>query len=382
MEELKKQKLDKTLINSWKDLSVYDRTASRLKKRFITNRYYVISMTLIASIAAVLANVLEQRLLTYFFAIISFVLPAISSWLINDIVKFSGTSAWIKYRYVAEMMRTEIILFRLNAGDYNKLEPHKKDNLLAKRLEQIPLTVDLHNEISSIKVPEPQTLEELFPAIRQANQTTPEDNGFNPISIDHYIEWRVNKQRNWYEKRVREEIGLFRFFSNASQAFLIAGSALGAVVGLRDVDVIILITVTNAVSVFLNAYSNITMIGKTYRLFKRTAVALKNIKADWEARENDPDRLDMNTEHRAFIKFVNDVEEILIRERKEWYLGALQTQEATDKSLLEEIKRLSSNNNSDNQTDSDQSPAIPLAPEQSASDIVVNNPNVDDNSNR
>src|SRR5215813_190255 len=103
---------EKVLLQSWARLSVYDHTASSLKNKFIQQRNRVIGLTLTATIASVLTGIMGQTTLAVVLALMSIALPIVAALLMNDLIRFTGRTAWIKYRYIAEMMRMHIYLYR------------------------------------------------------------------------------------------------------------------------------------------------------------------------------------------------------------------------------------------------------------------------------
>lgn len=63
---------------------------------YIRGRHQVIYLTLISTVAAVGTVVIGLHELALLFAVISIALPIIASYLMNDLIRFTGTTAWIK----------------------------------------------------------------------------------------------------------------------------------------------------------------------------------------------------------------------------------------------------------------------------------------------
>ena len=334
---------ENVLIDAWKRLSVYDRTASHLKNNFVRRRRIVIYLTLTATITSVATAisraVLGQRDLAVIFALISIVMPLVASYMMNDIVKFTGTTAWIKYRYIAEMMRMHIYLYRMQADIYAVGPPEKMDNLLVEKLSQVRKEVKWDDVIPP-SVSEPKTEAEVNEVIREANPDK-DDNGLSRISVENYVKWRVDLQKDWYDNRIQEDFVRLKMFFRAGQVVLLIGALVSAIVGTYvNVYIVSLVAITNAISASLSSLSNVSMVGKTYNIFQITSELLKDQKTLWKSLEDDPENKDPATYAKAVSDFVTRIENVLLWERQEWYEMALQAQAAGDKLILGDLTRL------------------------------------------
>lgn len=330
---------EKVLEGAWAQLSVYDGTASELKSRAISRRKYVILLTLIASVASIIAGMSGFTILAYASAILAIALPIVASYLMNDTIRFTGTSDWIKYRYIAETMRMHIYLYRMMAGDYFKGPINKMDDLLSENLSKVHGLVSW-DRILPPTIKAPVEHDAIVQTIKEATKYTPDDNGLNEISIDAYIKWRVDEQRKWYDNKVSVDFRQMQIFFRLSQITLLTGAVIGALAGVFDIRVVVLIAVTNAIAASLTSWSDTSMYGTTYSIFMITSQQLGNLKMEYNAMSDNEDFKDKEKRPALIAGFVHKVERVLEWERTEWFEMALQAQSASDNVIMEDLKRL------------------------------------------
>ncbi|MBL8130248.1 MAG: DUF4231 domain-containing protein [Anaerolineae bacterium] len=330
------------LLQAWAQLSVYDQTATRLKRRFINQRYWVIVLTLIATVASVAAGVvgaLGQVWLTAFFAVLSITLPIVGSYLMNDIIKFTGGTTWIKYRYIAETMRMHIYLYRMKAPPYDAEPVRKRDDLLGNNLRKVREEIDL-NEVIPFDIRQPKDEAEIKAVIAAANRYTRDDNGLDEIALGQYLKWRVLDQREWYEGRVQDDFKRLKNSYRLAQGALLGGALISALAGLIDVQVLWLVAITNAVSVALTTSANVSMFGATYSLFQAAALRLSDELVAWLALADNPELDEPMARAAAEAAFAARIEDVLLWERKSWYELAIQVQTTSDQTILSSLARI------------------------------------------
>lgn len=338
-EESNKNLNRNVLLQAWARLSVYDSTASVLKQKSVRQRYVVVGLILVATVASVLTGIASENRITFFLAISALILPVMASYLMNDIVAFTGTTDWIKYRYTAEMMRMHIYLYRMQAGTYAQGPANKMDNRLSDNLTKLRDEVSWDGIIPP-SVIEPILEDDIIATIKSANSYVPDDDGLSSISIEKFIEWRIDNQRAWYDKKVKSDFNRMKLFVRVAQFFLLLGSVVGALAGFISIRGITLIAVTNAVSAALTSWSSVSMAGTAYAIFMIAAQKLGDLKREWFALQDDPDFIDPVKNAKEIAKFAEKVENILLWERQEWYEMSLQGQAAGDKVIMEDLKRL------------------------------------------
>lgn len=328
------------LLQAWAKLAVYDQTATALKNQSIERRQVVIVLTATATVFAVLTGIAWYWQAALAFSIIAVSLPIIGTYLMNDIIKFTGTTDWIKYRYTAEMMRMHIYLYRMKAERYAKGPIHKMDTVLSEALREVRESVKWDGVLPPT-VGEAVKDDEIKAFIADANSYTPRDDGLSEINIDDYMEWRVDDQKEWYDRKVGEDFERMKLFFRLAQVFLLVGSLAGGLAGYLSFDLVTMIAITNAIAAALTSWSNTSLYGTTYSIFRLTSQQLSDIKMLWTARLDDEEMQDEAHRKQETARFAQEVENILLWEREEWYELMLQTQAANDKVILEDLKHLS-----------------------------------------
>ncbi|MBK9745154.1 MAG: DUF4231 domain-containing protein [Chloroflexi bacterium] len=329
------------LLQAWARMIVYDQTASNLKGNFIRRRRWVILLTLISTVASIVVAVLSQNAqIAFLLAVTSILLPVIASYLMNDIIRFTGTTSWIKYRYIAEMMRMHIFLYRMRADVYAEGRPEEEmDDLLVENLNKIRESVKW-DEVIPASISEPHDPPAIEGYIKQANAYTPEDDGLTRLGVGEYIAWRLENQRKWYENNIQGDFNKMKFFVRLAQFALLLGAAASTLGGTLSYEFVAVVAVTNAVSVALTSWSNVGMFGKTYSLFQIAEQKLADQKLKWLALEDNAAMKDAAYHETQVRNLAKKVEAILLWERQEWYEMALQAQTVTDKMILGDLTRL------------------------------------------
>jgi len=341
---------DKVLLDAWAELAVYDGTASDLKKKFINRRYQVIGFSLIATIASVATALLQNETIAYVVAGFAIALPLIAAFLMEDTIKFTGTSSWIKYRFIAEMMRMHIYLYRMGAGVYFDVPPQDANNVLGQKISEMKTIIDMNNVIPK-KVSRPKTVEETKQAIVRANYYTGDQLAWEKIDdADEYLNVRLRSSRDWYDAKIEKDFTSLKRNTRWSQVVLLIGAlgtALAGILGSAiagfdelNIQIVSLVAITNALSAYFITRSNIAMTGKTYSLFQIASEKLGDLNIRWNGMADDEYMQTPETAKEPIANFVLEVENILLWEREEWYEMALQSQQAVDQIIIGDLDRL------------------------------------------
>ncbi|MEL6309487.1 MAG: hypothetical protein AAFQ52_15195, partial [Chloroflexota bacterium] len=135
------------------------------------------------------------------------------------------------------------------------------------------------------------------------------------LSIEDYINIRVRSYLNWYANRVETESRDFQDYFILALVISFLGSVL-SFLGLVE-----LVAISAALATAISLNSDVRMYGYTYGIYHLTAVQLENAMTAWhsdEARQSEPEYI---------MKFVCDVEKILMAEIVAWSKQAKQAQE-------------------------------------------------------
>jgi hypothetical protein len=326
------------LLQAWARLYVYDRTAVDLKTRYVDRRKWVIVMTLVATIASVFTGVLGGSTdLAIVLGIVAVALPIVGSYLMADVIQFTGTTDWIKYRFAAEEMRMHIYLYRMRAREYARCQPHELDNLLIKELGKVRNEINPEQGIPP-SATEPKD-EDLPDVVRNLNRHGSDD-GLCPLGIADYVQVRIDNQRGWYNNRINKDFSSYKRFFRFAQVSLLIGTLVGAFAGFFNIQLMYLVAITNSISSAFVMWSDVGMVGKTFALFRIAANKLDDEKDLWLAKQDDPTFLNPETRGQEIAGLVTRTENVLAWERQEWYELALQSQAASDEMIIGDLKRL------------------------------------------
>lgn len=339
------------LYDAWATMSVYDRTATHLKRNYIQRRQRVVGLALAATVFAVMAGAPGLPTILTLFAFLAFTLPIVGTYYLNDSVRFIGTTEWIKTRYTAEVMRMHIYLYRMRAGIYGPDAVHQDgqrrpademDDLFLEKINEAAVTI---NPEQGMPEPfnKPRSTEEIDEVIKRANYYTRDENGkhdtgIDEIPFDTYRRWRLESQQAWYEHAGQRDFARLKFFVRASQFFLLFGSLVSASAGLLNPQLVVVVAVTNAISAALILWSDVGLVGKTYTIFRIAKQKLNQERGRWVTRQNNADFMANKVKEQRVL--VERVEAILEWERKEWYDMALQAQSLTDEQIQSSLTRL------------------------------------------
>lgn len=365
---------DEGLVNAWRRCVNYDKTAMHAKASRTRNRVILILLTLATTILAVLLGILPPSSTTtvvtapalsaeataepgaepspveqvaiqspldarLVLQIVLAALPIISAIFVLLASEFSPTTAWAVFRMGAEMIRREIYLYRMEAGDYANLSVDERrqrlrDNIhKASRLEKVydtdrmdnPLIVESSQRVlvdGGIVERSDQIGDDDSKLIADISWTTwnrlqrfrdptffqrlrwsllklylqltrrlqrggfnpNSDNGFQPLNIREYIELRLVPQLNWYNNRVISDYRYLRSWKiwiavvGGLGTFFVALSTIpGSPVRLEP-----WVAVTSAVATGMGLYLELKMYNNTYRVYNGARRRLQDFYDEWE----------------------------------------------------------------------------------------------------
>ncbi|MBL8155919.1 MAG: DUF4231 domain-containing protein [Anaerolineae bacterium] len=365
---------DEGVVNAWRRCVNYDKTAMHAKSSRTRNRVILILLTLATTVLAVLLGILPPSSTTtvvtaptlsaeataepgaeppaveqvaiqspldvrLVLQIILAALPIISAIFVLLASEFSPTTAWAVFRMGAEMIRREIYLYRMEAGEYANLSVEERrqrlrDNIhKASRLEKVydtdrmdnPLIVEsaqrvlvdggiversdqIGDDDSKLiadiswttwnrlqRFRDPNFFQRLrwsflklylqFTRRLQRDGFNPNsDNGFQTLDIREYIELRLVPQLNWYNNRVISDYRYLRSWKiwiavvGGLGTFFVAISTIpGSPVRLEP-----WVAVTSAVATGMGLYLELKMYNNTYRVYNGARRRLQDLYDEWE----------------------------------------------------------------------------------------------------
>jgi hypothetical protein len=292
------------------------------------------------------------------------VLSVSTSALLTFASQFSPLKAWIMYRAGADRIRSEIYLYRMLAGQYTGMTANTREirqvfldriesiNQKIYELETAPpflqliseeegsyrhstpriwwnrlkrLTLQAANTTGKgiVRAITPRTTED-GKKTRLSGRYFPEfDDGFNDLTVDDYIEYRIMPQRNWYVQKVYEDYEKIKDWRKVTLA-IGGASAVLAAVRLEPY-----IVITTAAAVAVNTHIQLNLIGNTYGNYHITASRIDSAIVRW-TNLTDEERTDPN----KISAFVTEIESIFEDERRIWIQQASQAQQESEQTLI------------------------------------------------
>ncbi|MBN1964997.1 MAG: SLATT domain-containing protein [Anaerolineae bacterium] len=260
------------------------------------------------------------------FKIMLVILPLLSTGLLTFASRFEAGIAWVGFRLVAESIRREVYRLRVKASQ-NRLTRSDLEGLRIHvlnqraRLDDLGITIPLWGE----RYEPGDTL------IKPAYTDVPDDDGYTPMTVDQYVNWRVVHQANWYRSRIKQDYHATRVY----RAWILFIGALGAFLAAVDYGEFVAVTVAGVTA--LQAWLGLREHEYSYNIHVRTLLQLQDRIASYyinlrpiceQATRTDADM-------QAIMSYVKSVEDVLEEERLMWQQSVLQGQEATEASIAQ-----------------------------------------------
>ncbi|NWG16083.1 MAG: DUF4231 domain-containing protein [Chloroflexi bacterium] len=315
---------DPALLAAWRRFLDYDRASSSQKQIHQRTRQWIILLGAFASALAVLSTYLggggPLRVLLI-------ILPIASVGLMNYAAQFSTSTGWIEYRVSAELIRSQIYLYRLNSGGYKDKDPHVKQAQLLTEINNIDRWMIQHN----LSMPQIKPISDTD-LIQQATSKTEgkDDDGFRPIDAGDYIDWRAQGQFGWYINKIAEDHSAMR--RNRILALVIAGAGsvlAGVGFGLEG-----LVAVTTALGTALTLISEVRMYGRTYHIYYEAAFELQTALNEWKVLPPEQRTPEKKAE------FVTRFEAIFDKERTQWREQTIKIQMSNEQAIYTHVQQV------------------------------------------
>ncbi len=294
-------------------------------------------------------------------SILVLVLSASTTALLSFASQFTPLRAWIMYRIGADRIRSEIYLYRMGVGAYKNGEQTAQEkrqtfferveatNAEVYKLEIAPPALQVTGKEQTYSLSRPRQIAAwialpfrfrrprrfgVVDSLTSAKQPDAggklpgryhpqDDNGFNKLTPEDYLQFRVIPQRDWYVKKVYEDYERIKDW----RKIVLAIGVLSAVLAAIQLEPYIVIT--TAAVVAINTHLQLNLIGNNYGIYQITANRLdsevtrwKNLSPEEQAK---PENLD---------NFVTNVERIFEEERVIWMQQAGKSQNETEQSLI------------------------------------------------
>ncbi len=319
---------DIALIAAWRRFLDYNKISSDQKRTYVNIRSWVIIFILLTTTFAVFsAYQSNYEIINHFkglLRLLLIVMPIAGVALINYASQFASSTAWVEYRVSAEVIRSEIYLYRAGVADYADKSLFERQQLLLQRIDEADNRMSQQN--AALPYMQPVDDEKIVAEIGSKTQIK-EDDGLSPLSSEQFIQWRAEPQMNWYISKIRDDYRNMRRSSLLSLVVAASGSAISALLPEHTG----LVAVTTAMGVALAQHSGVRMYGATYGVFHNSASKIQNSLNLWEIRPND-----MRTTQ-ASADIVSQIEGILAEEREAWGKQALEMQSTSEQTIYQNL---------------------------------------------
>lgn len=262
-------------------------------------------------------------------------LPLLSAAMLAYATYFVSGREWVSIRVGAESIRRGIYTLRvmrwvyqdaLTKGDLRDLDA--RINEAADGLAKAGVTTpNLTDTIDVEKVAQPNAC-----AVDEPNH----DDGYSPVSLAQYINWRLVPQTNWYRGRVDKDYHYTRVYRVA----ILGVGTLGAFLAAAGLGELVAVTVTLANS--LNALLGLRQHEFTYSVYSSTIQRLETRYRDFAitfGMDNYklPAASLSDKQREEIIRFVYDIEKAFDDERDLWKFSITQGQEVTEGLLAQMV---------------------------------------------
>ncbi len=331
-------KADQALQAAWRRFLDYDAAAGKQRDHHTRVRTWIIVLGLMASTLAVISSYRNNAFflalakpensgpvlsasVNFFWEALHVILifvPIIIAGLLTYAYQFAPSLSWVAYRIGAELVRREIYLYRMQAGDYAGKNALDEQQTLLERLNEA------NKRVNKIGAPDPylQTTNNDIPSAVVGKTDSKADDGFSPLTAEQYITYRVLPQKDWYIKKSQSDYAnmrRWRVFGLAATA----GSSAVAALGVEPI-----VAVTTALGTALATYMELKMYGRTFNIYHPLANQIEIELNKWSilspAQQSDPALMG---------NFVKTAEDLFQSEREQWMQQAIQSQQAIEQTL-------------------------------------------------
>lgn len=321
---------DQALVAAWQRFLDYDYASLIQKQIHQRIRMAIIILAIFTSVGAIISVyainwAVLDGLISGVLRLALVLMPIASVALTNYAAQFATSTGWIEYRVSAELIRTQIYLYRLKVKPYQGKDQENQLELL----RQVG-AVDNWMSRQNMPMPQMRVLKDADVIAQiQAKAEGKGDTGFVPLEVEQYVEWRVRDQLAWYTGRIDKDYRTMR--NNRVIALIVAavGSGLAAIGG----GIEGLVGVTTALGVGLTLISDVRLYGRTYRIYYEAAYDLKNLLNQWNL---------LSKEQRREKKdaFVLDFETVFDHERTRWREETIRTQISSEQAIYSQVQQV------------------------------------------
>ncbi|WP_421659191.1 DUF4231 domain-containing protein [Leptothermofonsia sp. ETS-13] len=310
------------LEDAWFRFAKYDKNALITQRRFVQQRKWILGLGVAATTLAVLYSTVERYLApdnigfpawmgTWFskqqfldaFHFVVIAVPIIVTVLVAFSEKFNMGISWVMLRSSAEAIKKEIYRYRMQVEEYNPsniTSSETRDVRLAKKMKIIS------RRLMETTVNQTDLLP--YKGELPPQYSTPKgDNGFDNMTAEQYLQWRIEDQFDYYQKKAaRLGKDLRRF-----QLLIILLGGIGAL--LAAINLNIWLAVSNALAISLTSFLEFKRVESNVISCNLAASDLYDIRIWWHALSPEARKKRANVE-----TLVNSTEAVLQTENAGW----------------------------------------------------------------
>ncbi|MCP5047985.1 MAG: DUF4231 domain-containing protein [bacterium] len=308
----KKDEKNPLLEWAWQQFAFYDHNSLKLKPVFARFQMWTLMLGVLATFLVLLQSELLQQgvftsdsLVKKVFQYTVVAMPIIISILIAASGRFKPGSKSLLLRAAAEEVKREIFHYRVlsKLAGTPKNEEDKRPVHEKKMVERINAINNrlMKTDLNSTGL---ATYEGELPP---PYSTDPEDEGFNPLTPEEYLKFRLEDQLNYYQ---RKAVQLNRKLKVLYWSIYIFGG-IGTFLAAIGLELWVALT-TSLVGVF-TTYMEYQQIENNITLYNQSTASLSDIKSSWNVlSESEKENREMVT------LLVGKTEEVLLSEHSQW----------------------------------------------------------------
>ncbi|HEX3481327.1 MAG TPA: DUF4231 domain-containing protein [Kofleriaceae bacterium] len=247
----------------------------------------------------------EWTVLQYVLAVAGPVIVAVAALLTREILGPKSEHKWIKAREISESLKSEGFIFAVGAPPYS--DPKTAPRLLAAKMNELAPAAgpDGLGPLPAATVNGPRTDE---PA---SSKKPPGPKPHEPLTLDEYIDRRVNAQCTYHDGEARRFAGALARWQGVAIALMAVSAALGIIAGFGkqasfNVWVAVVSTALATVTAYVTA-SRLEFLAATYAA---TSERLQSLVTNWQAKDN--------TAAAERDRFILDCEAVLAAQNRTW----------------------------------------------------------------
>ncbi len=311
------------LRSAWKRYAELNANGITLTKKHKANRQWAALLGVVATILAVIINQYTEDLPEVVGQILKYTLigvPILISGLAAYRNRFYGGGEWLTLRAAAEEILKEIYIYRTILQG----QPGR-DKWMSHRLTTILRRV--YKSMGGQLVLDPYE-GELPPYYYSSDPNS--DPGFNDLTGDEYLRYRLVDQRDWHRKKIT---GL-QAERKRTQLIILAMGGIGALFAAIGGVWVAWVAVSAAIASAMSGWEQLRGLDETISIYSRVILELTIIRDDWESTA---------PENRTFIELVRMVRasEGVMWSQSQKYVATMQealaAAEGDDAKLVEDM---------------------------------------------